>query len=80
MNNRVVAVATETKALGMSGTTSDAILSNCRMQIEFAPGQQRKQNQSLELHNSGHCGATVTANYDHAIWERFQSSSMKHDD
>ncbi|HDS1721760.1 hypothetical protein NPS53_09625 [Pseudomonas putida] len=80
MNNRLVAVATDTKGLDISAATSDAILSNCRMQIELDPGQQSEQNQLLELHNTGHCGATVTANYDHVIWERFQSSSMKHDD
>ncbi|HGA2320468.1 TPA: hypothetical protein ACIRVE_005084 [Pseudomonas putida] len=34
--------------------------------------QQREPSQLLELYNSGHCGVTVTANYDHTQRDRFQ--------
>lgn len=70
----IVAVAANAKdLLGMSATAADAILSNCRVQIEITPDQQCEQKQLLELHKTGHCGVTVTANYNPAQWERYQN-------
>lgn len=75
MKDRVVEIAADIKGLsGLCQAAADTILSSSRVQIELIQGQQSEQNQSLELQNTGHCGATVTPNYDQAAWLRFQHS------
>ncbi|MBM5458748.1 hypothetical protein H8F21_14365 [Pseudomonas sp. P66] len=37
------------------------------------PAPADEQEQLLALHNTGHCGVSVTANYDPEQWERCQN-------